>query len=111
VALTSPLPAATHLELFEFQLVASGDGLVLLTLAPDAAAAAVSVAPAQHSYLINPRTGAVQALGAVRIVPEPTAGVLFACTGLLLLRRRARRWGREEGHHTFCTGYQVDSKV
>lgn len=92
VALSPPLPALTHLELFEPQLVAAGDRLVLLMPPPEAGAVAAAIfPPAQHSYLINPRTGAVQALGTVHIVPDPSAGLLIGCASGLILRRRGRR--------------------
>ena len=90
-ALSPAVPAMNHFDLFEVQLVAAGDRLVLLTPPGDPGEANALAVPAQHSYLINPRTGAVQALGPVHVVPEPGVGVVVACAGRVLLRRRGRR--------------------
>jgi hypothetical protein len=76
-------------HLWDYQLIATGDRLALLT---PPQTDALHPLPVQFSYLIDPHPSGPIELGAVHVVPEPAAAVLFAgAAGAQLLRRRAPR--------------------
>lgn len=87
--LSAPVATSTY-SLWDYQLVATQDRLALLT--PLVANPLDPSGPkVQLSYLINPDTGDVTSLGAVRVVPEPHAAALFAACAIVGLRRRSVR--------------------
>jgi outer membrane murein-binding lipoprotein Lpp len=88
VALAERFPVESGLDLFEFQLTATGDRLSLIT--PPVADVYEPLLPArQKTYLIDPATGTVTYLG---FVPEPGAALLLAAAAAAApLRRPVRR--------------------
>jgi hypothetical protein len=81
------LPSGLNLR--ESQLIAAGDQLVLLSQ-PVADQLDPRLPAVQHSFLIDPHSGAVTALGPIHLVPEPATTALgaAACGAFLLGRRR-----------------------
>ena len=89
IRLDPTLPA--NLDLLRSQLVATGDRLVLLTQ-PVGDLLDPRLPAVQRSYLIDPDTGLLTALGPIRVVPEPWVGVVM-CAGAVaaaLMRRRPK---------------------
>ena len=89
IRLDPTLPA--NLDLLRSQLVATGDSLVLLTQ-PVGDLLDPRLPAVQRSYLIDPDTGLLTALGPIRVVPEPWVGVVM-CAGAVaaaLMRRRPK---------------------
>lgn len=78
------------LDLTRSQLVATGDQLVLLTQ-PVNDPLEPRLPAVQRSYLIDPRSGLMTALGPIQVVPEPSAALLgVGVIGIALWRRRRK---------------------
>lgn len=89
IALTPTLPSG--LDERQSQLIAAGDKLVLLTQ-PVGDLLDPRLPAVQRSYVIDPASGSVTSLGAIRVVPEPAALTLcLAGLGVTLFRRRQLR--------------------
>lgn len=76
-----------YTDLWDYQLTATGDKLSLLS-PPLVDLYEPLLPPQAWSYLIDPATGVLTSLGAIRVVPEPGAALLLACLAASALRRR-----------------------